>query len=156
MKHLWLLITVMFLFNCRNFGISNKNKFQYEIIDQGSYASGYVKPQNRVLDNQIEFKNVWDSIHSVEPSDKPIPLIDFDKHAVLFFASGRDSHGGSILRFKDVKEKRNEVILYLYLKSKKRKIDSPVTPVITNQYLLIKINRKDKPFRVEYIPENSN
>lgn len=113
----------------------------YTIIDEGTQALAYEQETFRLLSDEKEFQNVWDSIHlSLLGKKPPMPSVDFSQYTVVFYAMGPRYRGGQQLRLEEINEISST--LRFHIKIIELSPECPAADVLTHHYLLLKVNRK--------------
>lgn len=153
MKNLVFFTFVIFvIMSCTSSKNIKKNHPEsFETIKFSEYGGSDENKTNWVQ-NEQEWTQAWENLHSKQVPVPSVPKIDFDTHSLIVFNFGRRTHGGNYYSVKNV-QKGNDS-LQVTFSSPKRDPMEPVSMVITNPYLILSIQKtKQIPIKKVFIKE---
>jgi len=124
-----------------------KQKVEFETIEQGSY-SGCTAKENSVIKDPTNWQDFWNKLKS-NLSPKPgLPSIDFSSEMVIASCMGEQSSGGYSIEIDKILEKEDKLTVFI-----KEGFPGPgenVTLALTQPYHVVKLKISSKP--VEFYP----
>lgn len=132
MKKILILFSVLLILSCSS--SKSSKKVTYQTLIDSSY-NGKTHESYEVIDNHIDLNKTYKLI-----KDELVPNIDFARARVVVLYMGQKNTGGYGIGIEDVKEVDNKVIV----KIKKTYPDGMATMVITEPFVIAKINTTKK------------
>jgi hypothetical protein len=139
-KHLfWIMIFV--LLSACGAGETNEQQFiKFKVLDH-SQISGFTFQKFFEIRTAQEFEDFW-TIHS-QPSNKPLPKIDFTQEMVLAVFYGQQQTGGHDIYIHSVEELETELLVRVH--PVEPKPGSIRTMMITQPNMIISLPTNPKP-----------
>ncbi len=120
----------------------------YQVLSQGQ-QSGFSLQKTLIIENAEEFTELW-SIHT-GGMKTPIPIIDFKHTVVIASFLGEQTTGGYSIKVQDVifTEKFTKIVFIGQYPTP----GSMRTMQITQPFIMIKVDKTNKPIYFEYLRE---
>lgn len=128
--------------------LTQEKELSFESIENGmSLIITPTKNKTYIIEDNIDWKDLWDEVYGDQPQKPLLPQVDFTKYSIIAVFQGTKNTGGYTITITKIIEMENN--LKIFVKDISPSKNCMVIQSFTSPYHIVKIQRVDK--EVEFI-----